>query len=443
MRKIILLMLVLALTACSGGGSQGEAEEVATANPTTTETLATTTEGQSSQGHTPLLGTRLVTGVVYHPTDDRFSADSGLTDVIAPTDGGPWPTVVVFHGDPRGVSKESHRSDATEIAEHGRVVFLPAWGDTTHSLSDPAAIDGTWDMLVQEITCAVVFAQAHTEEYGGDPDHITLYGLSAGGNAVLMAGLAGAEPLDTCRASGPTISPEALVPIDADWVLGGGWDSQLSENPEAFYSFTPWRYLDGSQDVRIDVMVTEDQSLVRSVDPDPATSWLSYRHPDIDLPAELEAMGFLDDGDFSLIESGEYAHAMLIDAGYDATLVAMPGARHAYWGAEGRQVVVETVLRASADGPDGGVERFSASPRCLADMEAAASVPGVHEDLSEHNQVLHPTFISCTSVDEWEAAANAAGLADLISMGFIEGECGWNPGVSGSPLCVAAAESGN
>lgn len=73
-------------------------------------------------------------------------------------------------------------------------------------------------------------------------------------------------------------------------VLGGGWDTQLSDDPEAFYSITPWRYLDGSQNLQIYVMVTEDHTLVRNVDPDAATSWLSYRHPDIDLQADLKAM---------------------------------------------------------------------------------------------------------------------------------------------------------
>ncbi len=346
MRKLALMVaLALALGGCGGASNPPEAAPETTT--TTTEAATSTTEGMATTTTTVTTDTRLVTDLVYHAPDDRFTAASGLTDVIAPNEGGPWPTVVVFHGDPRFASKIWHRKDATEIASHGRVVFLPAWGHSTLS-SSADSLDSTWDTLVQEVTCAVVFAAAHTAEYGGDPNHITLYGLSAGGNAVLMAGLSGAEPLDTCAAPGPAVSPQALVPIDADWVLGGDWDSQLAENPEAFYSLTPWRYMDGSQDVRIFVMVTEDQSLVRSVDADPATSWLSYRHADIDLEADLRAMGFLDDGNFGLVESGEYAYEKLIAAGYDATLVSMPGAQHDVWGEEGFQVVVETVLRASA-----------------------------------------------------------------------------------------------
>ena len=111
---------------------------------------------------------------------------------------------------------------------------------------------------------------ANTAEYGGDPGHITLYGLSAGGNAALMAGLAGADPLDTCAATGPAVTPQALVPIEADWVLGGGWDQQLSENPEAFYSITPWRFLDGSQNIAIHVIGCGEFHLSRSVKPDPS-----------------------------------------------------------------------------------------------------------------------------------------------------------------------------
>ncbi len=211
----------------------------------------------------------------------------------------------VFHGDPLGASKSWHRNDATLIAERGRVVFLPAWGHTTLPL-DASELDNSFDVLVREVTCAVAFAAATTAEYGGDPDHVTLYGLSAGGNAVLMAGLAGADPLDSCVATGPAVTPQALVPIEADWLLGGSWDQQLSENPEAFYGLTPWRFLDGSRDMPIHVMVAES-SLSRSVEPDPSTSWLADRHTDIDLPGELEESGYLADDTFGNDESGEYA----------------------------------------------------------------------------------------------------------------------------------------
>ena len=50
-------------------------------------------------------------------------------------------------------------------------------------------------------------------------------------------------------------------------------------------------------------------------------------------------------------------------------------------------------------------------------METAAAVPGLEEDLFDHNQELHPTFTSCTSLEEWENAAAAAGLGELLDTG--------------------------
>ena len=357
MRKatpIAIVMLLLAGCGTEGSnGTESAAQPGAAAVMTTTTAppLATTTVAATGlSAATPgALETELTTDLRYHGGTEPFQTSSGVIDVIAPTSEGPWPMVVVFHGDPRTAGKNWHRPDAQLIAEQGRVVFLPAWG---HGDSAAIAELGTrawWDLLSAELTCAVTFARSNAEQFGGDSDHITLYGLSAGGNAVLMAGLSGVDPLDTCTADGPAVVPRALVPIDADWVLGGGWDTDIREDPETFYALTPWRFLDGSQDVQIHVTVTENTGpeFVRSVQPDPATSWLSYRHTDIDLVADLEKLGFLADGDFGLKESSEYAYQVLVEAGYDPSLVVLPGASHANWGTEGTAVVVDTVLDAA------------------------------------------------------------------------------------------------
>lgn len=343
-KKLAGLMLVWALLAGCGTDSVSPGPAAGVAAPTTLAAPAPETVTTTAPD---VMEAAIEEGLFYHPGGELFASKAGAIDVIAPTDGGPWPTVVVFHGDPRNAGKGWHRSDARAIAEQGRVVFLPAWGHLNPVAVDDMGTQAAWDLNVRELKCAVAYAQARTADYGGDPEHITLYGLSAGGNAVLMASLANAEPLETCAVPGPAVSVQALVPIDADWLLGGSWDLELGENPEAFYSMTPWRMLDGSQDIPIHVMVTEIVGpYSRSVEPDAAASWLSYRHPDIDLVVDLTERGFLDDGELSLRESGAYATQVLTEAGYDVSLVVMPGAAHASWGEEGTAAVVETVLNA-------------------------------------------------------------------------------------------------
>lgn len=343
-RSLILLAAVLALLAACGSDSEPAGDQTETTAPPTTATPTVQTDVSTTTGAMP---TEMTENLIYHPGGEPFVAESGAVDVIAPIGGGPWPTVVAFHGDPLVVSKAWHRLDAQLIAEQGRVVFLPAWGHFDPVAIEDMGVEGSWDLTVREVKCAVAFAHSHTEEFGGDPGHITLYGLSAGGNAVLMAGFANEEPLDTCSTPGLAPAVQALVPIDVDWVMGGSWDTELIANPEAFYSFTPWRLLDGSQDLSIVVTVAENiESYTRSVEPDPAVSWLSYRHLEIDLVADLDARGFLADGKFSLRESNEYAVEVLSDSGYDVTLVVLLGASHTYWGGEGRKVLAETVLNA-------------------------------------------------------------------------------------------------
>ena len=77
------------------------------------------------------------------------------------------------------------------------------------------------------------------------------------------------------------------------------------------------------------------------------------------------------------------------------------------------------------------------SEACLGDMEDAADVPDLEEDFK--NEALWPTFTSCTSAEEWEAARIAAGIEPPFDVGHLEPECGMNPAVADSPLCATVA----
>lgn len=328
--------VTLAAAAC---GSTSEA--VTTASPQRPTSAPTTSE--------PPPRFEVTSNLVYHQGDDRFTGAAGLMDVVAPVAKGPWPTVVAYHGDPSSVGRPWMLPMAEDLADEGRVVFVPDWGHTEYAWQREVSLVEQFDLLVREVRCAVVFAKAHAADFGGDPDHITVYGYSAGGNAALMAGLADTEPLEACAEAGPSVVPQAVVSGDGDVLLGAGiWDSRLADEPEAFYGFTPWRFVDGSPRVPVQIVAVENTygPFERSVGEDPYTSMVADRHTDIDLVGELLAMGLLDDGAFSVRDSNEWAYQELLDAGYDVEWVLLPDSNHLSISPEGRTLLIDTILQA-------------------------------------------------------------------------------------------------
>jgi len=69
-------------------------------------------------------------------------------------------------------------------------------------------------------------------------------------------------------------------------------------------------------------------------------------------------------------------------------------------------------------------------------MEAAASI----SEFADTPADLDPTFISCTSVEEWQAAAIATGMAERISISaWIPTRCEYEQHLKNTPLCKANA----
>ncbi len=82
------------------------------------------------------------------------------------------------------------------------------------------------------------------------------------------------------------------------------------------------------------------------------------------------------------------------------------------------------------------VEPVSPSPSCLADMEAAAIISEFANTAAD----LDPTFTSCTSVEEWQAAAITTGEAERIDISaWIPTRCEYEHHLKDTPLCEAHA----
>ena len=194
-----LCMVVLA-AACTGSDTASDAQ------------------GPLPQAEPGTLTVEVARHQTYMEPDDRFVDTAGLIDVYAPDSGGPWPVVVVLHGHPGALSKSwSHNTlVASRAANRGRVVFSPNWGHLSSEYMTEAGRAAGGHTDVEQVRCAVAYAKQHAADYGGDPEHITVYGFSAGANNAMMAGFSNADLVEGCLAEGPPVTPQALVVADAD-----------------------------------------------------------------------------------------------------------------------------------------------------------------------------------------------------------------------------------
>lgn len=361
-RFLAFVVVLCLLSGCSSSDDATNEETMAAPTTSTTTTAASTTEAATSTTAAPsttataavttvsvepLVEVEVVLWQVYHSGDDRFVGGDSKLHVVVPTSDGPWPIVVVLHGNPSTSSNEWSMPIARAIGEQGRVVFVPNWGHTSTEWQS----EGTWgeegDLVVAEVLCAVAFAKATATDYGGDPDHVTVMGYSAGGNAALMAAMSDLDPLDACVVPGPGVEPQAVVILEADALLSSPvFDPAFADDPETFYAFTPWRNLDPDDPFPIRVLAadTRDVSAERSVEDD--RSWVDLRHVDITLEAALDAMGVFDDGVFTFLEGNEWTYQTLVDAGYDTTWVLLPDSRHTAMSPHAWQLTIDTVLNA-------------------------------------------------------------------------------------------------
>jgi len=352
-RVVSLLVLAgLIVGSCGGGKESADPTEakvtsssvIATTVIPTTSVVSTTTS-QSSTTSSELAPAMMASDLVYHQNDDRFVGD-GLVDVVARTTDGPVPVVVAFHI--HDTSRRTMLPMATDIAAEDRVVFVPEWGHPAGSWLARNTLEARYDLYVEEIRCAVAFAKAHAADYGGDPDHITVFGQFFGANAAMMASLADTDPLETCIETGPSVVPQAVVSLDGVYLLDApDWDSLLTTEPEAFYAFTPWRYLDSSHEFPVHVATSEISDVnERILGSDPPASVIGSRHVDIDLVGELYEMGLLEDGRLTLRDSNQWAYQTLLDAGYDARWVLLPDSTPGSPSAEALDLIIATVVHA-------------------------------------------------------------------------------------------------
>ncbi len=134
-------------------------------------------------------------------------------DVYEPTEGGPWPVVVMWHGQPPSLdaSNSARRGMAplaAVVAGQGAVVFNVSYGATTPS------------EFVKAIGCSVQLAAESAAGFDGDSERLVVVGSSFGGVSALVWALDSPvrdEQFTDCVADADSVQvlPDAVVATSA------------------------------------------------------------------------------------------------------------------------------------------------------------------------------------------------------------------------------------
>jgi predicted esterase len=199
--RLRLVVVALGLTACVGS--------TPSASPTAASPTAVLPSQPALGAFSSDLGAGLRTDVDLFYTD---VVECGATpcrpqgDVLAPADDATLPTVVMLNGGGKLFTERRYQAPlAAELANRGAVVFLIAYrGMSTGSYSD----QDSWS----DARCAIRYARAHTEEYGGDPSRVVVVGHSQGALMGLDIAIHPEEEAEGCLADGSAI-PDGVVAL--------------------------------------------------------------------------------------------------------------------------------------------------------------------------------------------------------------------------------------
>lgn len=145
--------------------------------------------------------TALAGGIWFYLNKPRSPTYSDVTyaspspsqklDVYLPAGSGPFPVVIFAHG---GAFKFGDKRE-TFGSMGANIRAINDAGIAYVSINYRMSGETPFPAAVQDMKSALRFLRAHAATYHLDPDHIALWGKSAGGNIALMAGLSRGQPL--------------------------------------------------------------------------------------------------------------------------------------------------------------------------------------------------------------------------------------------------------
>jgi acetyl esterase/lipase len=294
----LILASALAVNSCTVPSSPAQQLETSPSSSTAaapsfnqepvTETLRSTATETPKPLSTRIIISTIQPGPyeVQQETNIDYTSKARL-DVYAPVELGPWPVVVIYHGG-LGTTKEAMRRLSTAVASYGAVVFVPNWRTQVSEVLELGAEDAA---------CAIRFARAYADDYGGDPARITGAGHSAGAMIAALMGLIGDE-------------------FSGDCLVGEGSG-----------------YLDGIAAIEGPYDMVAFSKVMYAYDKAPPEMWVRLSpmfYPAVTPPREgVEYHIFISD----LMGAEEQANTAafyneLVEAGHNASLTVVPGVSH-------------------------------------------------------------------------------------------------------------------
>lgn len=254
----------------------------------------------------------LIKDVAYSPDGNKAHVLDILRPKRAPKD--PMPVLVFIHG--------GGFTGGDKTAGYAHLVRFAKRGYFCATINYRSANEAHFPAQLQDCKCAIRFLRAHAKQYNLDPDHIGVWGASAGGNLVAMLGVTG-----------------GIAEFEGD----GGWQDQSSRVQAVvdYYGMTDF--------MAIDELVKQGKATERFMRRDGSTSishllgvekW--WEHPDLCRKASPTTYVTKDDAPFAIFhgdldpltnhEQSELLNERLRAAGVESDFYLVKGGKHG-WGA--------------------------------------------------------------------------------------------------------------
>jgi acetyl esterase/lipase len=315
---IPLTVVVLLLAGCGDAADEAVATTLApvttTLPSTTTAAPETTTTTGSEAAFTETEGFTYLT----------IEGEKYEGDMYVPEGEGPWPVVIMFHGDASAGKDDSYTTVVAEAAAAAGIrVFVPNWLTGVTQITPE-----TFDFFHAAANCAVAYAQQDSD----DAMPVVVYGFSAGVGPASEAALdPTTEAIPGCVAENPPAPITGAVFGDGEYfahstIFDGAFAADLEAMQAKVANTVNPSHWPPDMKTRFFLWVADNGTAPRTFDdPWDETGWLAQRDPDGSIRDDLNTLGQLDDGVISFIDEGEFMALRLEEAGIEVTLDNYPG----------------------------------------------------------------------------------------------------------------------